>query len=503
MRSTMPPSSDDRCGTLLDGKWRLERRLGAGGMGEVYEAVHVRNAKRVAVKLLRAEVADADTVRRFLREGYLANVVDDPGVVSAFDDGTASDGSPYIVMELLEGESLEDRAERHGGRLPWREALSLLSPALRSLGRAHAVGVVHRDLKPSNLFLTREGRVKVLDFGLAGLRTSPELRLTAPDAPVMGTLGFMPPEQVRGEWDRVDARSDLWAMGATLFTLLTGRCVHENGPEAQFLKRAMMDRAPSVASLAPELPAEVVALVDRALAFEPEARFASAEAMHAALAGAYHGLTGLAVEDEATHQDEATHEHASRPARLDHAGPTSTARGRTEPMHQTGSASAATAIASPTAAGASSVSSARDHDAPMVSSHASPSHPRDWRWPVLLLGLTGAAVVAAWWWGARSAPTTWTPSAPLASGLVEPSSREASATPMAVSSSEPLPAASEPPAVRPAPAPGTASARPGGTPLQGNVKLVPTASARPTASVAPKPASSASPAVPIDLGQHQ
>ena len=268
----MSVGSVDRTGSMLDGKWRIERQLGAGGMGEVYEAVHVRNAKRVAIKLLRAEIADAETMRRFLREGYLSNVVDDPGVVSAFDDGTAPDGSPYIVMELLEGESLEERAERQGGRMDWREALSLLSPALVSLAKAHAVGVVHRDLKPSNLFLTRDGRVKVLDFGLAGLRSAPELRVTAPDAPTMGTLGFMPPEQVRGEWERVDARSDLWAMGATLFTLLTGRCVHENGPEAQFLKRAMLDRAPSLASLAPSLPPLVIELCDRALAFEPEAR---------------------------------------------------------------------------------------------------------------------------------------------------------------------------------------------------------------------------------------
>jgi serine/threonine-protein kinase len=108
----MSEGSVDRTGSLLGGKWRLERKLGAGGMGEVYEAVHVRNAKRVAIKLLRPEIADPETMRRFLREDYLSNVVDAPGVVSAFDDGTASDGSPYIVMELLEGESLEDRAAR-------------------------------------------------------------------------------------------------------------------------------------------------------------------------------------------------------------------------------------------------------------------------------------------------------------------------------------------------------------------------------------------------------
>ena len=179
----------------------------------------------------------------------------------------------------------------------------MLSPALVSLAKAHAVGVIHRDLKPSNLFLTRDGRVKVLDFGLAGLRSAPELRVTAPDAPTMGTLGFMPPEQVRGEWERVDARSDLWAMGATLFTLLTGRCVHENGPEAQFLKRAMLDRAPSLASLAPSLPPLVIELCDRALAFEPEARFQSAVEMQRALAAAYHGLTGRELEDEPTSLD--------------------------------------------------------------------------------------------------------------------------------------------------------------------------------------------------------
>lgn len=201
-------------------------------MGTVYAAVHVRNGKRVAVKVLHPGIDGADVLARFQREGYLSNLVDDPGVVAVFDDGITDDGVAYLVMERLVGESLEERAERSGGRPPWQEILAIVRPALVTLGKAHAAGVVHRDLKPSNLFLTREGRIKLLDFGLAGYSAGAvEARLTGPLTPMMGTLGFMPAEQALGDRSNVDVKSDLWSMGATMFALATKHCPHEMGSD--------------------------------------------------------------------------------------------------------------------------------------------------------------------------------------------------------------------------------------------------------------------------------
>jgi serine/threonine-protein kinase len=285
----------DRTGSVLDGKWRLERKLGEGGMGAVYAAVHVRNAKRVAVKILHDASDNAEILTRFQREGYVSNVIDDPGVVAVYDDAVAPDGTAYLVMDLLEGESIEDRAQARGGKLPWQEVLTIAHPALAVIQKAHERGIIHRDLKPSNLFLTSERRIKVLDFGLAGM-TAPHLKVTGPTTPMMGTLGFMPPEQIRGEWSRVGPASDIWAMGATLFALLTGLCVHENGPPEQFLKRALVDPAPPIRSVDPTVPAEVAEIVDRALAVDPEARFRDAQEMRDAIGRAYDRLASGPLE---------------------------------------------------------------------------------------------------------------------------------------------------------------------------------------------------------------
>jgi serine/threonine-protein kinase len=205
-----------RVGTTLSGKWRLERLLGIGGMAAVYAAQH-RNQKRVAIKLLHPEMSVDEGVKtRFLREGYVANSVDHPGAVAVFDDDVSDDGAAFLVMELLSGETLEDRAEHHNGTLPLGEVLSLTDQLLDVLGSAHERGIIHRDIKPENLFLTTNGELKVLDFGIARLR---ELSMP-PDGSTgvgtfMGTPAFMSPEQARGRWGEVDFRSDVWAIGAT------------------------------------------------------------------------------------------------------------------------------------------------------------------------------------------------------------------------------------------------------------------------------------------------
>ena len=159
-----------RLGRMLRGKWRLDALLGVGGMAAVYAATH-RNGSRAAVKVLHSELTINPQVRnRFLREGYVANAVGHEGAVRVIDDDSAEDGSMFLVTELLDGETLEQRRIRCGGRLSEDEVLCLAEPLLDVLIAAHAKGVVHRDLKPENVFVTRNGQVKVLDFGIARLR---------------------------------------------------------------------------------------------------------------------------------------------------------------------------------------------------------------------------------------------------------------------------------------------------------------------------------------------
>src|SRR5262245_58532705 len=182
-----------RLGTTVGGKWRLERVLGIGGMAAVYAALH-RNQNKVAIKMLHPEQSLNNVVRqRFLREGYAANSVDHQGAVRVLDDDVTPDGAAFLVMELLEGESLEDRRDRHGGRLPAGEVLALIDQTLDVLIAAHDKGIVHRDIKPDNLFLTLRGELKVLDFGIAQLREHGATGRTSVGT-FMGTPSYMPPE---------------------------------------------------------------------------------------------------------------------------------------------------------------------------------------------------------------------------------------------------------------------------------------------------------------------
>ena len=239
-----------RVGMVLGNKYRLDRLLGIGGMAAVYAATH-RNKKRVAVKMLHPELSIDDAVKtRFLREGYAANTVDHPGAVAVFDDDVTADGSAFLVMELLVGETLDARADRKGGTLPLAEVLPLADQLLDVLAAAHEKGLLHRDIKPDNLFLTASGQLKVLDFGIARLR---ELSSTDDKATgigsFMGTPAFMSPEQARGRWDDVDLRSDVWAVGATIFNLLSGRSVHETDSVGEQLVMAATLPAPPLISV--------------------------------------------------------------------------------------------------------------------------------------------------------------------------------------------------------------------------------------------------------------
>jgi serine/threonine-protein kinase len=196
-RPAQSSTPESRLGQTLNGKWRVERLLDLGGMGAVFEATH-RNGRRAAIKVLHKQYArDPEICRRFLREGYVANKIDHPGAVTILDDDTAEDGAPYLVMELLDGESLAQWLKRVGGRLPPSEVLGVARQVLDVLEVAHSAGIVHRDIKPANVFLTRQGLAKLLDFGIARvLDGAVSLHRTA-EGVMLGTAGYMAPEQAR------------------------------------------------------------------------------------------------------------------------------------------------------------------------------------------------------------------------------------------------------------------------------------------------------------------
>ena len=281
-----------RVGTVISGKWTIDRLIGVGGMGSVYAATH-RNRKKAALKMLHPELSHQPWLReRFLREGYVANSVQHPGSVKVDDDDVADDGSVYLVMELLDGEPVDSRWERKGRKLPVGEVLSIADQLLDVLVAAHAAGIVHRDLKPENIFLSKGGQLKVLDFGIARLREMGDSATATKTGSIIGTPGFMAPEQARGRWDDVDGRTDLWAVGATMYTLMTGRYVHEAQTANEVLALAITQPAPLVATVMPEIPDAVAQLVDKALAYSMADRFQDAATMQEAVRRAYHSTQG-------------------------------------------------------------------------------------------------------------------------------------------------------------------------------------------------------------------
>ncbi len=283
--------SHARIGLVLRDKWRLDALLGVGGMAAVYAATHTNNGRRGAIKLLHPELAVNTEVRsRFLREGYAANKVEHPGTVAVLDDDITEDGAVYLVMELLEGETLEARRDAAGVLQP-ACVLPIIDKILDVLVAAHPKGIIHRDLKPDNIFLGSDGAVKVLDFGIARVReASGTGRQTMANAGPMGTPAFMSPEQARGRWSEVGPRSDLWSLGATMFTLFTGRLVHEAETVNELLLAAMTKAAPPFASVMPDVSPELAAIIDRALAYEQEDRWADAAAMQSAVRLVLRGL---------------------------------------------------------------------------------------------------------------------------------------------------------------------------------------------------------------------
>jgi len=287
-------------GHILGGKWRLDRLIGMGGMASVYAATH-RNGRRAAIKLLSTEYSRVTQVReRFLREGYVANRIGHPGVVNILDDDVTDSGQVFLVMELLEGESFLERINQRS--LSAAQIVFIGQQVLEPLGTAHRRGIIHRDIKPGNIFVCRDGRVKVLDFGLARVLEGSDLEPTR-DGLVLGTVPYLSPEAARAKRDLVDWRSDIYGVGAMLFYGLSGRYVHEGGSQIDILLVTIKQPARSLAAVAPGLPPKVVELVDRALRYDPAERWQCAEDMAAAAQAAFQELTGMAI--PATERSEA------------------------------------------------------------------------------------------------------------------------------------------------------------------------------------------------------
>jgi serine/threonine-protein kinase len=280
-----------RVGQMLCRKYRIERVLGIGGMAFVYVAKH-RNGHRVAIKMLLPELTVRPDIRkRFLQEGHAANAVGHPGAVVVSDDDVAEDGAAFLVMELLQGRSVEDLWRENGGVLAPKTVLAIARDLCDVLAAAHAVGIIHRDLKPANLFLTTDGRVKVLDFGLARVRDAPGVKATASGL-VFGTPAFLPPEQAAGRTSQIDARTDIWAVGATCFTLLTGRTVHEGESAQNLVVLAATTPPRPIAQLLPDIHPGLGEVVDRALAFDRESRWQTARQMQSAISAVIDEVAG-------------------------------------------------------------------------------------------------------------------------------------------------------------------------------------------------------------------
>lgn len=267
-----------RIGFTVGGKWTLERLLGTGGMAAVY-AASGKDGQSAAVKVLHAELSHKKDVReRFLREGQVANKIDHPGAVRILEHGNAEDGSGYLVMELLHGETLSERFKREEV-LSLEEVLDLVDQVLDVLIVAHRAGIIHRDLKPDNLFVTDDGKVKVLDFGLARRLDDTPGDFKTKTGLALGTLPYMAPEQALGRRAEVDGRADLFALGATAFRVLARRKVHEADSEAEMLMAMASKPAPPLERFAPRLPKGACQVIDTALAFSKDARYPDATTM--------------------------------------------------------------------------------------------------------------------------------------------------------------------------------------------------------------------------------
>ncbi len=279
----MSQQAERRVGTVIGAKWRVDALLGSGSMAAVYAVTH-RNGARAALKILHPTLCtDPAVCERFLGEGYLTNSVKHQGIVRVLDDGVTDDGCVFLVMDLLEGDTLENIRQARGGRMDLVEVLDMADKLMDILHAVHTAGIIHRDLKPQNVFVCNDGTVKLLDFGVARVFDRASQSKLSMFGLVLGTPSFMSPEQALGSRDKVDHRSDIWSLGATMFTALTGETVHLGAHvQAKLLAAATM-KARSITMVMPDLPPAIAAHIDMALRFKKEERWQSVDAFRRAI----------------------------------------------------------------------------------------------------------------------------------------------------------------------------------------------------------------------------
>jgi serine/threonine protein kinase len=262
------------------GPYEILAPLGAGGMGEVYRARDARLAREVAIKVLPAGFSsDPERLRRFEQEARAAGALNHPNILTVHDAGH-HEGAPYVVSELLEGQTLRERAQ--GGALPVRKAVEIGVQIARGLAAAHEKGIVHRDLKPENVFVTREGLVKILDFGLARVvraeggesSQAPTFSQHTEPGTVLGTVGYMSPEQVRGF--PADHRADIFSLGAVLYEMLSGQRAFRGATAADTMTGILREDPEELSVTRPALPAALDRIVRHCLEKAPAERFQSA-----------------------------------------------------------------------------------------------------------------------------------------------------------------------------------------------------------------------------------
>jgi serine/threonine protein kinase len=259
--------SDPLIGSVIANTYEVIRKIARGGMGTIYEVRNRRLGRTFALKTITAEAAqDPEVLARFKREADVVAALSHPHIVEVVDWDQTEDGAPFLVMEYLRGESLAARIAE-GGALPWPQIARISDQVLSALGVAHRAGVVHRDLKPDNIFLAvddaGEERVKLLDFGISKIRDSQTFQTT--DAKVLGTPAYMSPEQAEGKHDLIGPATDVWAMGAIIYEMVTGAVAFSAPSAPAILYRVCHGRPTPASELRPDVPKELVELLDWAL----------------------------------------------------------------------------------------------------------------------------------------------------------------------------------------------------------------------------------------------
>src|SRR5438309_1280281 len=262
--------------------YRIVSKIGEGGMGEVYLAQDTKLDRKVALKILPAEVAaDRNRMERFVREAKAAAALNHPNIAHVYEIGE-HDGTNFIAMEYIDGQTLRELIRNHADL---RKLLRHLQHAAEGLAKAHAAGIVHRDLKPENIMVTRDGHAKILDFGLAKLietrrpsDTSSEVAtaiLPQPSQPgmVLGTVGYMSPEQAQGKTNEIDQRSDIFSFGCILFEAVTGRKAFEGKDAVESLNKIIREPVAPLSELNPSAPVDLQRVVRRCLAKDPDERY--------------------------------------------------------------------------------------------------------------------------------------------------------------------------------------------------------------------------------------